>query len=114
MLKGDSFHHPHTVKKFWIRDRYTCSNFVIYLITCSCSLMYIGETTMEIRARISKHKSTIQTKLLDLPGAKTFLVIDWAPIQRRGGVRVKILRKKGLRWIASLDTLQPRGLNCVL
>ncbi|CAJ0957188.1 unnamed protein product [Ranitomeya imitator] len=74
MIKGDFFNHPRTGQRFSIRERYTCtSSFVIYLIVCPCGLTYVGETTMEIKARISKHKSTIRTKKMELPIPKHFI-----------------------------------------
>lgn len=83
------------------------------MISCPCGLIFIGETTIEIRKRISKHKSTIRTGLTDLPIPKHFMemvhylsqlksrVIDSVPIPRRGGDRQAML----------MDCLSPRGLN---
>lgn len=83
-----------------IKQRYTCTwKFVVYVITCPCGLLYVGETTMEIRMRISKHKSTICTGQNDLPLPKhfneqghkisqlKFCIIDSVPPLRRGGIR---------------------------
>ncbi|CAJ0938544.1 unnamed protein product, partial [Ranitomeya imitator] len=87
MIKGSSFCHPRTGKKYEIHRRFTCtSSFVVYVLSCHCGLFYVEETTMEIKARISKHKSTIRTGLIELP-------------------------KKELRWIFELDTLYPKGMN---
>ncbi|CAJ0931895.1 unnamed protein product [Ranitomeya imitator] len=42
MLKGEFFHHPHTGKKIFLKERYTCtSSFVVYMIVCPCGLTYI-------------------------------------------------------------------------
>lgn len=77
---------------------------------------------MEVKARITKHKST-RTQQLDLPVAAHFVaeghsvsqlkfkIIDGIPPKRRGGDRTKLLLKKELFWIFSLDTMTPRGLN---
>ncbi|XP_077109686.1 uncharacterized protein LOC143766127 [Ranitomeya variabilis] len=124
MLKGEFCHHPHTGKKIFLKERYTCSSsFVVYMIVCPCGLTYVGETTMEVRARISKHKSTVTTGLSELPVPKHFIesrhsvnqlrfrVIDSVPVLRRGGDRIKIVKKKELRWIYTLGSLQPKGLN---
>lgn len=74
MLKGDTFSHPHSGKRFQIHDRYTCSSkYVVYMISCPCGLIYIGETTMEVRKRITKHKSTIRNKMVELPIPKHFI-----------------------------------------
>lgn len=78
---------------------------------------------MEVRLRINKHKSTIRTKQLDLPVAAhfnnmghavsqlKFKVIDGVALLRRGGDRQKLLFKKLLFWIFSLETMSPKGLN---
>ncbi|CAJ0940184.1 unnamed protein product [Ranitomeya imitator] len=124
MLKGAFFCHPYTGRRYDIKRRYTCrSSYVVYVLTCPCGLFYVGETTMEVRARISKHTSTIRTKLLDLPVPRHFhdkgdsvnqlryRVIDDVPVMRRGGDRITLLKRKELRWIFELDTLHPRGMN---
>ncbi|CAJ0941267.1 unnamed protein product [Ranitomeya imitator] len=50
ILKGDTFYHPHSGKKYKIKDYSTCdTTFVIYLINCPCGLLYIGETTQPIK-----------------------------------------------------------------
>ncbi|CAJ0942417.1 unnamed protein product [Ranitomeya imitator] len=113
-----------TSKKIFIKGRYTCtSSFVIYLITCPCGLTYVGETTMQIKACISKHKSTIRTKMMDLPIPKHFIeschaisqlrfrVIDNVPPLRRGSDMVKLLKQKELGWISKLGSRHPGGLN---
>ncbi|CAJ0922858.1 unnamed protein product [Ranitomeya imitator] len=124
MLKGEFFCHPHTGRKIFLKERYTCtSSWVVYMIVCPCGLTYIGETTMEVRARIIKHKSTVRTGLTELPVPKHFLehkhsvnqlrfrVIDSVPTLRRGGDRLQLLKQKELKWIFMLGSLQPGGLN---
>lgn len=106
MVWGYTFTHPHTGRVFQVKQRYTCSSkFVIYMINCPCGLIYVGETTMEIRKRISKHKSTIRTGLLDLLNPRHFAM------PRRGRDRQALLRERELMWIHKLDCLFPRGLN---
>lgn len=85
--------------------------------------MYIAETILEVRKRISRHKSTIRTGLTDLPIPKNIIekshtvsqlryrVIDSVPPLRRGKDRMARLREKELMWIHKLDTLAPRRLN---
>ncbi|CAJ0927124.1 unnamed protein product [Ranitomeya imitator] len=74
LLKGEFFHHPHTGKKIYLKERYTClSSYVVYMIVCPCGLAYVGETTTAVKVRISKHKSTIRTGLTDLPIPKHFV-----------------------------------------
>ncbi|CAJ0947650.1 unnamed protein product [Ranitomeya imitator] len=124
VIKGDTFHHPHSGKRYNIKGFFTCdSSFVIYAIKCPCGLLYIGETTQPIRSRISKHKSTIrcQNLLLPLPShfvskghnisQLRFQVLEHIPVQRRGGNRIHLLKKKEAYWIHELQTLSPKGLN---
>ncbi|CAJ0927188.1 unnamed protein product [Ranitomeya imitator] len=74
VIKGESFHHPHSGKRYKIKGYFTCdSSFVIYAIKCPCGLLYIGETTQPIRSRISKHKSTIRCQNLLLPLPSHFI-----------------------------------------
>lgn len=64
IVKGDKrFSHPYTEIKCNIKDRFTCSSdYVIYMLSCPCGLIYISEMTMEVRKWIIKHKSTICNK----------------------------------------------------
>ncbi|CAJ0952342.1 unnamed protein product [Ranitomeya imitator] len=114
VIKGDVFHHPHSGKRYNIKGYFTCdSSFVIYAIKCPCGLL----------SRISKHKSTIrcQNLLLPLPShfiAKghnisqlRFQILEHIPVQRRGGNRIHLLKKKEAYWIHELQTLAPKGLN---
>ncbi|CAJ0959390.1 unnamed protein product [Ranitomeya imitator] len=120
VLKGDSFTHPRSGRRFPIKGQFTCnSSFVVYLIKCSCGLGYVGETTQHIRDRISKHKSTIRCgrTLLPIPAHFSqhnhnvaqlrYQVIDHVPISRRGGDRIKRLKERESFWIYTLQTLSP-------
>ncbi|CAJ0954909.1 unnamed protein product [Ranitomeya imitator] len=122
--KGGSIRHPRSGKEFKIRGYFTCdSTYVIYVIKCPCGLLYVGETSQSIRDRVSKHKSTIrcQNLLLPLPyhfhalkhniSQLRFQVLEHVPMQRRGGDRILMLKKREAYWIHTLDTLSPRGLN---
>ncbi|CAJ0917088.1 unnamed protein product [Ranitomeya imitator] len=124
VLKGDSFTHPRSGKRFPIRGQFTCNlSFIVYLIKCPCGLGYVGETTQPIRDRISKHKSTIRCGRTLLPIPAHFLqnnhnvaqlrfqVIDHVPVLRRGGDRIKKLKERESLWIYTLQTLSPHGLN---
>ncbi|XP_069613227.1 uncharacterized protein [Ranitomeya imitator] len=124
VLKGSSFHHPRSGKSYRIPGYFTCaSSWVIYLIKCSCGLLYVGETTQPIRDRVSKHKSTVRCKNLLLPiplhfnnhghnvSQLQFQVIEHIPPIRRGGDRVARLKRREAFWIHTLETLHPLGLN---
>ncbi|XP_073497333.1 uncharacterized protein [Phyllobates terribilis] len=124
VTKGDTFTHPLSGKRFPIKEYFSCdSTYVVYLIKCPCGLGYVGETTQHIRDRISQHKSTIRCRRTMLPIPAHFLamshgisqlryqVIDHIPPHRRGGNRIKKLKKRELYWIHTLQTLTPKGLN---
>ncbi|XP_073442130.1 uncharacterized protein [Dendrobates tinctorius] len=124
VLKGDYLHHPHSGKRYQIKDFSTCdTSNVVYLIKCPCGLLYIGETTQSIRDRISKHKSTIRcgNTLLPIPHhfitaghtipQLKFCVIEHVPPPRRGGNRIQLLKRREAFWIHELHTLAPKGLN---
>ncbi|CAJ0938768.1 unnamed protein product [Ranitomeya imitator] len=97
VIKSDNVTHPRTGKSYPIRGYHTCnSNFLVYLIKCSCGLLYIGETTQHIRDRIASHKSTIRCGKTWLPIPDHFIklkhtvaqlkyqVIEHVPRPRRG------------------------------
>lgn len=117
ILKGDSFSHPYTGEKYKVRQRFRCSSsFVVYVITCPCGLYYVGEMTMEVKARISKPKSTIKKGQIELPVPAHFIekghmvsqlryrVIVGVPQLRGGGDRQSLRKNKELYWIFMLDT----------
>ncbi|CAJ0963023.1 unnamed protein product [Ranitomeya imitator] len=123
VLKGDSFTHPQSGKRFPIKGQFNCnSSFVVYLIKCPCGLGYVGETTQHIRDRISKHKSTIRCGRTLLPIPAHFLqnnhnvaqlrfqVIDHVRVLRRGGDRIKRLKERESFWIYTCQ-LCPAWLN---
>lgn len=78
---------------------------------------------MEICKRITKHKSTIRNRMVELPIPKHFVennhsinqlkfkVMDSVPELRRGGDRQTKLYEKEFMWIKRLDSLAPKGLN---
>ncbi|CAJ0968324.1 unnamed protein product [Ranitomeya imitator] len=124
IIKGDSFTHPRSGKRFSIKGHFTCNTtFVVYLIKCPCGLGYVGETTQHIRDRISQHKSTIRCCKTLLPVPAHFIqnnhtvaqlryqVIEHVPLARRGGDRIKKLKERESFWIHTLQTLTPLGLN---
>ncbi|CAJ0967219.1 unnamed protein product [Ranitomeya imitator] len=74
VLRGNTIHHPHTGKRYPIKNFFTCdTNYAVYLIKCPCGLLYVGETTQSVKSRISKHKSTIRCKNLMLPLPSHFI-----------------------------------------
>uniref|UniRef100_A0A803JQT4 Reverse transcriptase domain-containing protein n=1 Tax=Xenopus tropicalis TaxID=8364 RepID=A0A803JQT4_XENTR len=124
ITKGEFFTHPHTGRTMPIRKYFTCdSMYVVYLIKCPCGLAYIGETTQKVKDRIKQHKSNIRCKQLQLPipahfhqmkhsiSQLRYQVIDNVDPLRRGGDRQRLLKKLEMRWINTLGTLSPGGLN---
>lgn len=109
MIRGDKFVHPHTGEVIKINHYLTCnSDFVIYILTCPCQMLYVGETTNTFRKRINNHKSTIRTGKVEFPVPKHFrdkghhlkdlkyMIVDHVPKNKRGGDRVTLLKKKEL------------------
>ncbi|CAH2324816.1 Hypothetical predicted protein [Pelobates cultripes] len=128
MIPSKSFTHPHTGKKYLIRHRLTCtSEYVIYKLGCPCGLAYVWKTELPLHEKIRNYRLSIRIAYRDkgseLPVAKhflefnhplptmKFLAIDHIPQPLRGGDRKKLLLRRELYWIRTLDTLQPRGLN---
>ena len=109
---GDSFSNS----SFPIHCRFTCDSAnVVYLIHCSnCRTRYVGETGRKVRQRMTEHLRSIRgygDNLLALhfssrcrPEHFTFLCIDGSPNPARR-------KAKEAKWIRTLRTLQPTGLN---
>lgn len=72
---------------------------MVYILTCPCNLIYVGETTHK-KNRISQHRNSISTKQPGLPVPKQFLehghrdsdlkfmVLEEIPRDKRGGDRI--------------------------
>ena len=89
------------------------------MIQCKkCGIQYIGETEQALNEKLNSHRSNIKNKALDKPVALYFnkpghnisdlqvMVID--QLWRNDTVLRKIREE---RWIATLDTTWPGGLN---
>ncbi|CAH2329953.1 Hypothetical predicted protein, partial [Pelobates cultripes] len=128
VIKGEYFVHPRSGKKFFVKDFYTCnSDFVVYILKCPCGLLYVGETIRPVKERIGEHKRSIRAALqhdaVEAPVPRhfktcghnvnqlRFQVIDRIPPLRRGGDRQKLLLQRETKWISTLETLSPLGLN---
>nr|XP_033799951.1 vomeronasal type-2 receptor 26-like [Geotrypetes seraphini] len=95
---------------------------VVYIIQCPCQKLYIGHTVRKIRVRIGEHVSRIVKAVAEAPltphwlqhehpiSSLRFSVLD-APILPRGGDMKTKLYALEQKWIYTLDTLLPRGLN---
>lgn len=97
MHKGEIFVHPSSGKKFNLKFFLTCnSEWDIYIIWCPCKLLYVGETSLDLKTRLNQHRYTIRKKRLDLPLSKhctkkghtewdiRFMVVDHIPPLSRG------------------------------
>ena len=119
--KVSFFTHPHTGKKFKIKDVITCvSSYVVYMIRCPCGLAYVGKTTRQLKQRMSEHKSTIRRNDRNYPVAVhfndfkhdiaslRFIGIEKVHLPRRGGNHDNLLKKREAFWINTLQTLHPK------
>lgn len=124
MQKGEVFTHPNTGKRYDLKHFLTCnSEWVVYIIWCPCKLLYVGETSLDLKTRLNQHRYTIRKKRLDLPVSKhctesghsewdiRFMIVDHIPPLSRGGDRQLKLLKRELKWIFELGSLKPGGLN---
>ena len=124
MIKGDIVLHPHTGKKISIKSRITCkTKFVVYLLKCPCGVCYVGCTTRELKIRIGEHKSNIRNKDEKSPVARHFNAaghdvcslrfqgIECVQPLKRGGNRNKLLLQREAKWIHTLQTEHPKGMN---
>ncbi len=60
-VKCKSFTHLCTLKTYKIRQLITCkSTYVIYIIICPCSQLYVGKTTCALHTRMIEHTSAIR------------------------------------------------------
>lgn len=56
-----TFRSNTTGEAFTIKTHLSCSsNYVIYLLECSCNLQYISRTTQALRSRINNHRWNIK------------------------------------------------------
>ncbi|CAJ0958160.1 unnamed protein product [Ranitomeya imitator] len=131
ILRCGTFRTSDGSREFKIRDFISCNtSFVIYYATCPCSLIYVGLTSRELKIRTREHVRDILAagEVVDVSGLKTLprhfrmhhgsdpRGLKIRGIERiRGGIRggnmAKILAQRECRWIVTLDTLAPKGLN---
>ncbi|OCT98369.1 hypothetical protein XELAEV_18010601mg [Xenopus laevis] len=100
----------------------TCkSTHVVYLLKCPCGLLYVGQTSREVKLRIQEHENNIrnfkENTQTDTSVSKHFFECKHNPMQlrwcvlkeaapdRRGDNRLKRLLQKDGRWIKKRCTL---------
>lgn len=106
LMKGDHYVHSVSGEKITVKGFHTCqSSYIIYILICSCHLIYIGETTQKIKDRIAQHRSTIRHKQPGLPVSRHFLkqgdsdsdlrfmILEEVPRDRRGSDRILKLKQ---------------------
>ncbi|CAJ0964858.1 unnamed protein product [Ranitomeya imitator] len=120
VIKGDSFAHPRTGRRFQIKGHFTCdSTYVVYLIKCPCGLGYVGR----LRVALIAHAPSLLIARLVLssigapftPGAcALWTLTSWAPGRLSfsltyGGKRALIsaIVRSSLHRITDLALLDP-------
>lgn len=123
--KKVAFRSLTTGKEYKIKELITCtSTHVTYVLECPCHKQYVGRTTRPLFVRIREHINNIKTGFTkhgvsrhfkechnEDPSGLIFYGIDKIKGHWRGdNKRIKISQNE-TRWIFTLDTLQPKGLN---
>ncbi len=118
---GPDFDYP-------IIGKLTCnSTNLIYIIECTkCNEYYVGETSKTLRQRLTAHLSDIRNEL-NKPVAEHFndlyhsVHLDMViyPIQQvleQGSPEINTVKRRKIeqKWIETLETMEPYGLNIKL
>ena len=106
----------HTKRSYPIKQEMNCRTWnVIYVITCKhCNQQYVGQTSQSLQDRITKHRNDLKSK--------NYLIyqhfrrhrlnmeddIKVTPIEQ---VTKEKLLETETKWIKTLETLNPKGLN---
>lgn len=112
-----------------LKDFYNCySDFVIYGLTCPCSLLYVGRTIRALPTRFGEHRRSIEGGIDPLKVAHSVPKhFTQAHKQSMEGLQVWVIeqisrslpaaerfKKRCARetfWIYNLDVLSPGGMN---
>ncbi|KAM4014425.1 uncharacterized protein ACNLHF_018048 [Anomaloglossus baeobatrachus] len=131
ICRESTFTDAKNVKTYEIRKYITCnSRAVIYYATCPCPKIYIGLTTRQLKVRTREHILGIEaarnaTNIEDLKtlprhfamfhscngGSLKVKGIDQIDLGLRGGEISRRLAQLEARWIYTLGTVCPSGLN---
>ncbi|KAL2083743.1 hypothetical protein ACEWY4_021516 [Coilia grayii] len=104
-----TFAHPQSGQIYRIKDFINCSStHVIYVLTCPCGLMYVGQTKRNLKLRIAEHKAAIRNSNFDYAIARhyrdqghgsaaslRFVGIEKVPPNPRGGQQDQTTSQKG-------------------
>lgn len=67
------FCHPHTGKKYKIKELINClSTYIVYLLKRPCGLIYVGQTKRNLKLRIAEHKAAIRNENMDYAIARHY------------------------------------------
>lgn len=129
--RATTFSDSTGTREYTITHTITCDTIrVVFMATCPCNLKYIGLTSRELKRRIRKpvlgiqvaanEEDTDHLKMLprhikqfhncDVSGLKV-RGIDRVLITTRGGDWKKTLAQIECKWIYTLATVKPLGLN---
>uniref|UniRef100_A0A8C5P7I8 Reverse transcriptase domain-containing protein n=1 Tax=Leptobrachium leishanense TaxID=445787 RepID=A0A8C5P7I8_9ANUR len=111
-------------ERFMVKDFSNCNTSgIVYLLTCSCGVKYIGKTFRPLKLRILEHVRSVRYPR-DTPISRhlrlkhqnnaeglRFMVVEQVRIGPRGGNFDKKLRQREAYWIYKLGTKNPGGLN---
>ncbi|XP_077134800.1 uncharacterized protein LOC143788791 [Ranitomeya variabilis] len=128
----DCFCNPTDGSKHGLKSYINCKTTnVIYAIICPCPLIYVGQTSQELRRRMQKHLSTISTATADARREKPltsvashflshhagrctgsrFVGLEHIKTSGRGESLERKLLQVEARWIFSLHSTAPQGIN---
>ncbi|XP_077148241.1 uncharacterized protein LOC143808949 [Ranitomeya variabilis] len=130
--KGSSFTNPGDASVHTLRDYMNCKTMnLIYVIVCSCPMVYVEQTSQELRKRIQQHISNINCARQDLSKGKNISTVamhflqvhsssthdlrvqglQMVPNNLRKTDRQGELLRLEARWIFQLGSVAPGGLN---
>ena len=118
IITGNEFTHPTSKQSFSISDSMNCSTKnICYIIMCKkCHILYVGETSRQLKDRLNDHRSAIKRK------SKTAISIHFndvfhnadhltiMPIEFVNGSQCYRQNREQF-WIKELNTVYPFGLN---
>ena len=120
LMSTDTFTSHYTGKIYSLRTAATCkSRDVVYLLQCRrCGLQYVGETEQALNERLNSHRLDINRKSKDKPVATHFNLpghctadLQVMVINQLQGNDTVLRKIREARWITTLRTVSPGGLN---
>lgn len=115
--ESNSFTSHTNNQTFLIKHNLSCdSNNIIYLITCdACGKQYVGQTTLTLRDRFTRHRFDIIHKenksISNHFNSEGHSLDDCSILPIEMVVNKENLTKREAYWIKKLGTISPFGLN---